>query len=459
MAQVKAINTRTVHKVDGHTIFNMVKNLTGADDKEVLKVITPEMVPMIGRNDAHTQRYWMRNQQVAETWDNNQQISWGNALKHIQNWTQQAANWEQVKTTAHPTTGPAPTIPSVITKVEQIKFPPLTKTERETAEADKLRNLLLTGIAWNERPAMEKKFKKMSYQQLRDTLDNVPKAKARSYPYYGQNKAGRWKIVTDYVASQETGRERIFYQAQWEKSLGQYDPAVLLMMGQHHPTYYMAWIIAKTYHLNNPEVKNVAGYEGRYKYRNWELKERYYPAIRKSDTLPKTTAGWPRYAADPQILTDFTMQEIANALKLNFGGVLQAKKDQDKQAITQAVDGMKKRRDNFLNNPSHTLAAVLSMGLDNWNKNYLLNYGTYTTAKHQRKNLPSSKMVLMTYEDLRKKMGSSKFKKAIKEYESKQANIRDTTIDGAKTNYKTAMSNVSAAKSAATKGSSKTPSS
>ena len=65
----------------------------------------------------------------------------------------------------------------------------------------------------------------------------------------------------------------------------------------------------------------------------------------------------------------------------------------------------------------------------------------------------------MTYEDLRKKMGSSKFKKAIKEYESKQANIRDTTIDGAKTNYKTAMSNVSAAKSAATKGSSKTPSS
>ena len=69
MAQVKAINTRKVNKVDGHTIFNMVKNMTGVRDEEILTVITPTMVPMIGRN-APTQTYGMMNDETLRSFMN-----------------------------------------------------------------------------------------------------------------------------------------------------------------------------------------------------------------------------------------------------------------------------------------------------------------------------------------------------------------------------------------------------
>ena len=145
------------------------------------------------------------------------------------------------------------------------------------------------------------------------------------------------------------------------------------------------------------------------------------------------------------------MQEISNALKFNFGHVLQAKKDADKGEIQKAVDAMKQRRDSLLQNPTHTFQQILSQGLNQWNQSMLANHAAYY-AGQTRKSLPASKMTFVTYADLKKKMGAKKYNKTIKEYESKQKGIRDTTIKGAKANYDKALSNVGAAK-----GSPKTP--
>jgi hypothetical protein len=142
------------------------------------------------------------------------------------------------------------------------------------------------------------------------------------------------------------------------------------------------------------------------------------------------------------------MQEISNALKTNFGDVLQVKKDADKGEIKQAVDAMRQRRDSFLQNSQHTLQQILSQGADEWNQSMLINHAAYYTQPgHTRKTLPASKLSLVTYADLKKKLGASTYNRVIKEYESKQKDIRDTTIKGAKTNYDKALSNVGAAKS------------
>ena len=450
MAQLRAINTRKVNKVNGHDVFHMVKNMTGVSDAEILKVITPEMVPMIGRNEAHQERYW-RSQTLAQTWDSPQQVSWGNALKWIKTWLFQAGNWPTIQNTVRPIVGSGPTtIPRIISQVEQTPFPPLTTSANEADESEKILNLLVQSAPWNDRKGLTQKYKKMSHKKLKNLLDNIPQGSAHSYPFYNKDKRGRYKMVTEYVANLENTRKAAFYQDLWTKSGGAADPAVLLMMARIHPTYYMAWIIAKTYHMNNPEVKIVSGYEGRYKYRNWELKERYYPAMGKGDTLPKTTAGWPRYSAAPAILNDFTMQEVAKALKSDFGGVLTAKENEDKAAIQKAVDGMKTRKDQLVDSAEVTLQQILSQGLDTWNKNNLVNYAYYYTPKHKRKQIPANKMNLVSYADLRKKMGTKKYNKTIKEYESKQKGIRDSTIDGANLHYDQALSNVAAAKGSKT---------
>ena len=94
MVQVKAINTRKVHKVDGHTIFKIVKQMTGENDAEINRVIAPQLVPMIGRNDADENYGWYaRNNTQRVSWDTDQQVSWGNALKHMKKWTDYAKNY------------------------------------------------------------------------------------------------------------------------------------------------------------------------------------------------------------------------------------------------------------------------------------------------------------------------------------------------------------------------------
>ena len=444
MAQVKAINTRKVNKVDGHTIFNMVKNMTGVPDEEILTVITPAMVPMIGRNDA-TQHYY-RSTPQAQTWDSGQQVSWGNALKSLKQWGRAAQTWKNVEDRASLLTNP--NTPPVVLTVRGTAFPPLTQAETDKLGHERMTQLLTQTHKWNAQKKAKRRYAKMSYKQVKKEFLTVP---GSNYPLYNKNKKQREAMITQTITQNEDRRRATFYQDLWVKSGGAAEPSVLMMMGQQYPIYYMAWIIAKTYHMNNPEVKNVAGYEGRYKYRNWELKERYYPTIGKGDTLPKTTANWPRYSAAPPILNDFTMQEVAQALKFNFGHVLQAKKDADKGEIQKAVDAMKQRRDSLLQNPTHTFQQILSQGLNQWNQSMLANHAAYY-AGQTRKSLPANKMTFVTYADLKKKMGAKKYNKTIKEYESKQKGIRDTTIKGAKANYDKALSNVGAAK-----GSPKTP--
>lgn len=439
MVQLKAINTRKVNKVDGHTIFNMVKNMTGVSDTEILTVITPIMVPMIGRNDA-TQTYYQSSPK-AVTWDSGQQVSWGNALKSLREWGASAQNWRNVEERASHLTNP--NTPPVVVTVRGTAFPSISTTESKKLGHQKMSQLMVQTHNWKDQTKMKKKYDKMSHKQLKKEFLAAP---GHNYPLYNKNTSQREAMITQHINQNEDRRKVTFYQDLWTQSGGSEEPSVLMMMGQPHPVYYMAWIIAKTYHSNNPEVKIVSGYEGRYKYRNWELKERYYPAMGKGDTLPKTTANWPRYSAAPPILNDFTMQEISNALKFNFGDVLQAKKDVDKNLITKAVDAMTQRRDSYLQNSQHTLQQILSMGLDDWNRSMLTNHGAYYSALHTRKMLPASKLVLVTYADLKKKLGASTYNRIIKEYESKQKDIRDSTIKGAKANYDKALSNVGAAK-------------
>jgi hypothetical protein len=304
---------------------------------------------------------------------------------------------------------------------------------------------MVATATWKDQKQAKKKYSKMSYKQLRKEFLTMP---GRNYPLYNKSRSQRKALITQHITQNEDRRKATFYQDLWTQVGGSKDPWVLMMMGQPHPNYYMAWIIAKTYHLNNPEVKNVAGYEGRYKYRNWELKERYYPTIGTSDSLPKTTANWPRYSAAPAILNDFTMQEVANALKTNFGDVLQVKKDADKGEIKKAIDTMRQRRDSYLKNSQHTLQQILSIGLDEWNRSMLANHAAYYTQPgNTRKMLSANQLSLVAYADLKAKLGASTYNSVIKQYESKQKDIRDTTIKGAKTNYDKALSNVGAAKS------------
>ncbi len=444
MVQVKAINTRKVNKVDGHTIFNMVKNMTGADEAEILTVITPDMVPMIGRNEASARYSYYRSNPKAETWDIDQQVSWGNALKWLQQWQEDAKVWKKVEEIASQV--PTANTPPVVQSVKATPFPPLSKQEKEKMSAERMVYLLTQTHRWNEQKKAKKGYLKMTYPKLKNTFLTI---RAPNYPLYNKSQSQREDLITKHITAHEDQRRRTFYQDTWEKSLGSREPSVLMMMGQPHPTYFMAWIVAKTYQANNPEVKNIAGYEGRYKYRNWELKERYYPAIRQGDTLPKTTAQWPRYTASPSILNDFTMQEVAQALKSNFGGVLQAKKDVHKGQITKAVDAMKQRRDAILQNPTHALQSVLAQGIDQYNEHNLKNYAAYYTSPgHQRKMIPTSQQVTLTYGDFKKKLGATAYNKVIKQYEDKQKGIMDSTVKTAKDNYKTALANVSAAKAA-----------
>jgi len=441
MAQVKAINTRTVNKVDGHSIFKMVKNMTGASDEEILTVITPDMVPMIGRNAASV-GYYSRGPNLTKTWDIGQQISWGNALKWLKAWQKSAEKWPTVDEAA--TNIRNLTTPSIVQKVRGTPFPAITTLESQKLGREKMTTLLVQSHNWNVQGKAEKKYIKMSYTQLKKAFLTNP---GTGYPLYNKNKSQREAMITQHITQNEGRRKTTFYQDLWTQSGGSSKTSVLMMMGLPHPNYYMAWIIAKTYQNNNQQVKNVSRHEGCYKYRNWELKERYYPFVGTGDTLPKTTAEWPRYSTSPSILNDFTMQEVAQALKSNFGGVLQAEKDVNKGLIQKAVDSNKQRRDNLLQNSQHTLQQILSQGLDVWNKSMLATHATYYDNRSgTRQLLPASKMVLIAYADVKNKLGPSKYSSVIKQYESKQKDIRDTTIKGAKDNYDKAMSNVNAAK-------------
>ena len=110
---------------------------------------------------------------------------------------------------------------------------------------------------------------------------------------------------------------------------------------------------------------------------------------------------------------------------------------------------MKQRRDAILQNPTHALQSVLAQGIDQYNEHNLKNYAAYYTSPgHQRKMIPTSQQVTLTYGDFKKKLGATAYNKVIKQYEDKQKGIMDSTVKTAKDNYKTALANVSAAKAA-----------
>jgi hypothetical protein len=107
------------------------------------------------------------------------------------------------------------------------------------------------------------------------------------------------------------------------------------------------------------------------------------------------------------------MQEIANALKTNFGKVLQVRKNVDKGLIKQAIDSTNIRRVQHLQHSKTTLQHILSQGLDVWNQSNLVNHAVYyptgVTNYANRTPLPASKIALITYADLKKKLGTSNY--------------------------------------------------
>ena len=227
-----------------------------------------------------------------------------------------------------------------------------------------------------------------------------------------------------------------------------------MFAGENQPQDYMSWIIANTYHSMNPEVKNISYYEGRYKYRNWELKERYYPAIGAGDTLPKTTAQWPRYPADNRLLNIFDLSEMAAALKTTFTG------KQDKMASLAAKakadhqTQQEKTKQSYL--ASHqvksTISQIIAGGLDEFNdRKFRYNYsyspdGTGGYRNQQSEDIPPNERIKIEWIDLQKSMGLQQFNAAIKEYESNAQSKHDRIVRDAKADLDRAKAQVANAK-------------
>lgn len=452
MVQVKAINTRKVHKVDGHTIFNIVKQMTGEPDSEINRVIQPKLVPMIGRNDADESYHWHRNTNARVSWDSAGQVSWGNALKHLQGWTDKASNYNFL---AKLIADGAPTPPAWTDWHKKNKPVPWTRTQKEDTKRKLMTDAIVSQAGWNNRQPEKARCDKLSYADLHKEFlgKNLSSYHWRSL---GTGQARDDKLEQKTQESEKANMAQWYSQA-WKAGNTRWNPEVLMLAGENQPVYYMSWIIANTYHSTNPDVKNISSYEGRYKYRNWELKERYYPIINSGDTLPKTTQSWPRYSADPKILSIFNLSEMATALKTTFAG----KQDMMAGLRQKAKDDHQKQQESVKSNAlgtnqiQRTINDVVATGLDTYNeRRFNSSYQYYADGSNNYRSrvleeIPVKERVKIEWIDLQQAMGLGQFNKTIKEYEDRAQSKHNRIVADAKAELDRAKASVAAAKKAA----------
>ncbi len=452
MVQVKAINTRKVHKVNGHTIFKIVRQMTGETPIEINRVISPKLVPMIGRNDADERYYWSSsNKKQRVSWDTDQQVSWGNALKHMKSWTDKAANYTFLKQLID---GGAPAPPAWTEWHKKNKPVPWNPTQKETHMKKVMTDAFINQAGWNNRQAEQRRCNKLSFAALKkEFLD--PNTSFSIYQWRNKSSSQRERRLEDDVTKAAKRGYDTWYENAWKTGNARWDPEVLMLAGENQPQYYMSWIIANTYHSTNPDVKNISSYEGRYKYRNWELKERYYPTIKSGDTLPKTTAQWPRYSADPKLLSIFTLPEMATALKTTFAGKQNKIADAAKKAKKEHQDNQEKVKQASLaaHQVQRTISDIINQGLDNWNdRRFTYQYTFYEEDTNYRsrktEDIPDKERIGIEWIDIQGAMGRSQFNKAIKEYADRAKTKHDRIVADAKTELDKANTQVAAAKKA-----------
>jgi hypothetical protein len=459
MVQVKAINTRKVHKVDGHTIFKIVKHMTGENDAEINRVIAPPLVPMIGRNDADENYGWhSRHSNQRVSWDTDQQVSWGNALKHMEKWTEYAKNYNFLKQLID---GGAPEPPAWTEWHKKNKPVPWNTAQKETHMKKIMTRAFINQAGWNNRQQEQRRCDKLSFADLKKEFLSNSKTFS-SYPWRNKSSTQREMNLEDDTKKAGAKAYAQWYENAWKTGSARWDPEVLMLAGENKPQYYMSWIIANTYHATNPIVKNISSYEGRYKYRNWELKERYYPTINSGDTLPKTTSTWPRYSADPKLLSIFTQPEMAIALKTTFAGKQNAIVQAATTAKKEHQDNQEKLKQASL--ASHqvksTVSAIISTGLDTWNDrrfNYQYTFyeepGNYRTRKTEE--IPVNERIGLEWKDIQGAMGVPQFNKAIKEYADRAKTKHDRIVADAKIELDKALTQVTTAKATSRKKSKK----
>lgn len=428
MVQVTAINTRKVHKVDGHTIFNIVEQMTGESPDEINRIIHPRMVPMIGRNDADQSR-WYRQTAQRVSWDSPQQVSWGNALKHLKEWTVRAGNYSYLEKLI---ADGAPAPPAWTDWKKTNQAPNWGQNEQDDFKKKAMRDALIGAVSWNQRNSEMQRLNKLSMSAMEKEFYTK---QLGSYQWRNKNAAQRKAQLEDNMKDAENRSKAEWYATSWKAGNTRWNPEVLMLAGENQPQYYMSWIIANTYHSTNPDVKNISSYEGRYKYRNWELKERYYPTINPGDTLPKTTANWPRYSADPKILSIFTLPEMAAALKTTFS----SKKDKVAGQQQKAKEEHQKNQEQYKQSSlaphqvKRTINDIIVRGLDNWNdQRFNDEYYWYgddrSYSNRMSAKIPANERVVVTWMDLQKVMGMHDFNNAIKEYETNAQTKRDRIV-------------------------------
>ena len=435
MTQVTAINTRQVKKIDGQTIFNIVQKMTGEPAAEIVRVIPPKMVPMIGKNDPQQKRYYYNNnnqQTLRSSWDSDQQVSWGNALKQLKEWKDKAGDYNGLlglKGTAHKKT---PTLPKIFTDWVKNNIPaPWTQREKETAAHEIMVNLIASKAGYNQRTRERARLKGLPYNKLEKELYDISKNPFDNYNlpwgWRGLNtvRERKQKLADDVATREATAIEQNLIKA-WKTSPEAMSKEMLMYVGGNSPQYMMSWIIANTYQQANPLVKNIASKEGSHQWKVWRLNERYYPAMSSTDTLPKTTMKWPRYSSDPKILQIFNLPEIMKSLKSTFSSKQDVMANQQQLAFDEWKDRAEQNRAKlFQGNWAFPLNKIIDNGIDYYNEHSMSNSYTYYPDYNNRDystrktvQVDPKDQILVSWAFIEKEIGAKELKKFIGQREA-----------------------------------------
>lgn len=472
MAQVTAINTRQVKKIDGQTIFNIVERMTGEPAAEIVRVIPPKMVPMIGKNDPQQKRYGYYNQgnsPLRISWDSDQQVSWGNALKQLKEWKDKTGDYNGLIVAAG--NKQAPPLPKIFNDwVKNNKPIPWTQREKDTAAHEIMVNLLASKAGYNQRHSERTRLKGLSNNKLEKELYDVSKNQFDNYNlpwgWRGLNtvRQRKQKLEEDVAKKESVAIQQNLLKA-WKTSPEAMSKEMLMYVGGNSPQYMMSWIIANTYQQANPLVKNIASKEGSHQWKVWRLNERYYPSMSSTDTLPKTTTNWPRYSSDPKILQIFNLPEIMKSLKSTFSSKQDVMANQQQLAFDKWKVSAQTSKDSlFTGNVDWVMSRILDNGLDYYNENSMNNSYTYY-PDYNNKDYNTRKQVkvdpkdqiLLTWPFIEKQLGTKKLNSIINQREADATLKYDNITKNAKETYDKSMASVQAARAMISAASQKAP--
>jgi hypothetical protein len=460
MTQVNAINTRQVKKIDGHTIFNIVKTMTGEPAAEIMRVIPPKMVPMIGKNDPQIMNWRNKNTKLRDSWDSDQQVSWGNALKQLKEWKRKAGDYNDILVKVG--NKQAPPLPKIFNDWIKTNQPiPWTQRERDISAHEIMVNVLASNVSYMVRNTEKTRLRGLSNKKLEQTLFDVASTPLNNAPWSWRNMTTskqREENLAKVVAKEEAVAVQRNLLKAWRDSPEAMSQEMLMYVGGDSPQYMMSWIIANTYQQANPLVKNIASKEGSYQDRVWRLNERYYPSINANDTLPKTTMNWPRYNSDPKILQVFTLPEIMKSLKSTFSSKQSIMANQQQLAFAKWKVHAEKTRDSlFQGNYEWTMNKILDNGLDYYNENNMNNsYTWYPDYHNQNYNtrkevkVDPKDQILLSWPFIEKKLGAKKLKSLIDKREAEAKLKYDRITKAAKDDYDKITADIQAARTATT---------